>query len=156
MTENPSTTHSTLVLERTYPAARRDVFGAWAVPAAKARWFAGPGAEHRLDFQVGGEEQVAARVGEAQIAYTSLYRDIVDDERIVYTSVLTSDGRLATCSLTTVELDDVAGGTRLTLTEQCTFLDGLEQAAWREQGTAEQLDALGDALTASPAPPPAV
>ncbi|MFI6510860.1 hypothetical protein ACIBCT_24920 [Streptosporangium sp. NPDC050855] len=38
------------------------------------------------------------------------------------------------------------GGTRLLLTEQATFLDGREEPAWREQGTACWLDALGTEL----------
>jgi hypothetical protein len=39
-------------------------------------------------------------------------------------------------------------GTRLILTEQGAFLDGREEPAWREQGTAAQLDALAKELTA--------
>lgn len=38
------------------------------------------------------------------------------------------------------------GGTRLLLTEQATFLDGREEPARREQGTACWLDALGTEL----------
>lgn len=67
-------------------------------------------------------------------------------ERIVYTSVLSSDGRVATVSVTTVEMSAAGEGTRLVLTEQGTFLDGLEQPTWREQGTSGQLDALGEEL----------
>lgn len=83
MTEHPSAVHRTLSLERTYPAARRDVFAAWAVASTKARWFATPGAEHRLDFRVGGEEHVTARVGDVEMAFSSLYRDTVEGVRIV-------------------------------------------------------------------------
>jgi hypothetical protein len=32
------------------------------------------------------------------------------------------------------------------LTEQGTYLDGLEDPGWREQGTGQQLDALGAEL----------
>ena len=49
-------------------------------------------------------------------------------------------------SLTTVELYAAGDGTRLVLTEQGAFLDGLEQPAWREQGTGDQLNALGAEL----------
>ena len=38
------------------------------------------------------------------------------------------------------------GGTRLVLTEQGAFLDGHEQPAWREHGTADQLEALAAQL----------
>jgi uncharacterized protein YndB with AHSA1/START domain len=59
MTER-SVTHATFVVERTYDASPARVFAAWAEPAAKARWFAGPDewgpGEHELDFRVGGWE----------------------------------------------------------------------------------------------------
>jgi hypothetical protein len=45
--------------------------------------------------------------------------------------------------LPTVELNRSGDGTRLVLTEQGAFLDGLEPPAWREQGTGDWLDALG-------------
>ena len=52
-----------------------------------------------------------------------------------------------TVSLTTVEFTPAAdGGTRLVLTEQGAYLDGREQPAWREQGTADQLEALAGQL----------
>ena len=54
-----------------------------------------------------------------------------------------------TVSLTTVEFTPGQdGGTRLVLTEQGAFLDGREQPAWREQGTADQLEALAGELKA--------
>jgi hypothetical protein len=40
------------------------------------------------------------------------------------------------------------GGTRLVLTEQGAYLDGQEQPAWREHGTADQLEALDAQLKA--------
>jgi uncharacterized protein YndB with AHSA1/START domain len=54
-----STEHATFTIERTYDAAPERVFAAWADPAAKARWFGGPGdgdTEYELDFRVGGRE----------------------------------------------------------------------------------------------------
>jgi len=48
--------HATFTLESSYPAPLSRVFAAWADPAAKARWFAGPDTEHALDFRVGGRE----------------------------------------------------------------------------------------------------
>jgi hypothetical protein len=44
----------------------------------------------------------------------------------------------------------LGNSTRLILTEQGAFLDGLEQPAWREQGTGEWLDALGLELGTTP------
>lgn len=136
-------THATFTLERTYPVDTDRVFAAWSEPAAKARWFAGPDARHQLDFTVGGREVTRAQHEGADMVFDTTYRDIVPNERIVYTSTLASDGHLSTVSLTTVELRAVDGGTTLTLTEQGTYLDGLEQPSWREAGTGQQLDSLG-------------
>jgi uncharacterized protein YndB with AHSA1/START domain len=140
---NHAVAHATFTLERTYPVPPARVFSAWADPESKRRWFAGADPDHKLDFRVGGQEANHARHNRPRLTFESLYRDIVAEERIVYTSVLSQDDRPATVSLTTVEFHDVGDGTRLVLTEQGTFLDGLEQPAWREQGTGDWLDALG-------------
>jgi len=142
-----SVLHGTFSLERHYRVPPEKVFAAWADPQAKARWFAGPGAEHELDFRVGGREAIRARhPGGPPLTVEALYRDIVPGERIVYTSALSADGTLATVSLTTVEFESADAGTRLVLTEQGTYLDGHEDPAWREQGTGQWLDALGTEL----------
>jgi len=139
-----SVLHATFTLERTYPVTPARVFAAWAEPAAKARWFAGPDAGHELDFRVGGREKVHrdGRNGDPALTFESVYQDIVSGERIVYTSTLSADNRLATVSLTTVQFRAAGNGTQLVLTEQGTFLDGQEQPGWREKGTGTWLDAL--------------
>jgi uncharacterized protein YndB with AHSA1/START domain len=142
-----SVIHATFSVERTYGASRARVFAAWADPAAKARWFAGPDSDHQLDFRVGGREVNHGRVEDARLTFESVYQVIVPGERIVYTSTLSADDVVSTISLTTVELSPADGGTRLVLTEQGTFLDGLEDPKWREQGTHDWLDALGTELT---------
>ena len=52
-----SVTHATIVVERTYDASPERVFAAWADPAVKIRWFAGPddweSGGYELDFRVG-------------------------------------------------------------------------------------------------------
>ena len=143
-----SATHATFNLERVYPVPVARVFAAWADPAAKARWFAGgPASGHQLDFRVGGREvNHGGPAGGPVMTFESSYHDIVPGERIVYSSTMTAGEDLMTVSLTTVEFTSAGEGTRLTLTEQGTYLDGREEPAWREHGTAEQLDALGRAL----------
>jgi uncharacterized protein YndB with AHSA1/START domain len=142
-----SVAHATFSLERRYQAQPDRVFAAWADPEAKARWFAGPGAEHELDFRVGGREvNRGSHEGGPPLTFESRYQDIVPAERIVYTSTLSAGGALATVSLTTVEFEPAEGGTRLVLTEQGAFLDGQEDPAWREQGTGQWLDALATEL----------
>lgn len=78
--------------------------------------------------------------------FESFYRDIVDAERIVFSSTMTADGAVTRVSMTTIELIPEGGGTLLRLTEQDAFLDGHELPEWREEGTGNWLDSLGEEL----------
>ncbi|WP_414935714.1 SRPBCC family protein [Amycolatopsis sp. cmx-11-51] len=139
--------HATFTLERVYSAPPERVFAAWSDPAAKAGWFTVPGGGHSLDFRVGGREVTTGPPDDGKrMAFTSHYKDIVENERIVYTSALSANDVLATVSVTTILFEAEAGGTRLTLIEQGTFLDGHEEPSWREQGTGDWLDKLGKAV----------
>jgi uncharacterized protein YndB with AHSA1/START domain len=85
------------------------------------------------------------------MTFESFYREIVVPERIVYTSTMSAGADVITVSLTTVEFNAVdfeagAEGTKLVVTEQGAFLDGREEPAWREHGTADQLKALANLL----------
>jgi uncharacterized protein YndB with AHSA1/START domain len=82
--------HDTFVIERTYDIPIAQVFRAWADPTLKARWFAGTaealGAGYALDFQVGGREvNRGGPPGGPVYTYESEFRDIVPEQRIVYT-----------------------------------------------------------------------
>ena len=117
-----SVSHATFTLERIYNATAAEVFAAWADPAAKARWFAGPDSGHQLDFRVGGREVNHGHGGGAALTFESFYRDIVPEERIVYTSTLSADDTVVTVSLTTVLISPTEDGARLVLTEQGCLL----------------------------------
>ena len=155
--------HRTLSVERTYQAPPARVFAAFTDPATKRRWFAeGPGSEVKeftLDFRVGGFERTRFRAaggasGRNDTVYLGIFLDIVPDERIVFAyslslslSLSAGDVR-ASSALTTVELTLAAdgGGTRLLLTEQVAFLDGVDGTASRQRGWGALLDRLGDAI----------
>lgn len=142
-----SVKHSTFTLERTYSAPPAQVFAAWGDRDTKAKWFAANDGDYTLDFRVGGAEAAHGRTDDgAEIVAESVYRDILTNERIVYTTLLYGRGVLATVSVTTVEFVPDGTGTHLVLTEQGTFLDDQEQPEWRQQGTGDWLDALGREL----------
>ena len=150
---NRHVTHATFSLERSYPVPPARVFAAWADPEVELVPGAGPRREPPgLGGRVGGREvATGGPEGGPLMTFETFYRDIVPQQRIVYTSTLSTESDLVTVSLTTVEfMPGEDGGTRLVLTEQGAHLDGREEPAWREQGTASQLDALAAELKEEP------
>ena len=145
-----SAQHGTIRLERRYKAAPARVFAAWADPKARAQWDV-PGrwviAEQRFDFREGGRE--LKRFGprdDPRFVADTLYLDIVSDRRIVFSYSMTSRGEPISISLTTVEIMPDGQGTKLLLTEQVAFLDGVDGTASRQEGWGALLDRLGDAI----------
>ncbi len=145
-----STVHSTFVIERTYAASPERVFAAWSDEAAKAQWF-GPGEKHAesysLDFREGGREHLSVPTPDGAVySFDAVYADIVPAQRIVHTYDMHRDNARISVSVATIEFEAVGDTTRLTLTEQGVFLDGLDAPAEREHGTKAMLDALGSHL----------
>lgn len=158
-------THATFVLERGYPVPVDRVWAAFADPEIKRKWFGSDDfvyVERADDFRVGGVVIDDGREGEAGplSQFHATYTDITPNERMVYTYDMWLDGRHASTSITTIVLEptgDAGPGTRLTLTEQGVYLDGVhgpgpEAAAGRESGTAGLLDMIGKVLAAETTP----
>jgi uncharacterized protein YndB with AHSA1/START domain len=146
-----STVHSTFALERTYAATPARVWQAWADPAEKRRWFGPPEpakAEHELEFRVGGQERLSVRMADGPLyKFIARLQDIVEGERFVQTYEMYLDDARISVSVTTIVFEAADdGGTKLTMTEQGVFLDGLDDPAEREHGTGEMLNALGTYL----------
>lgn len=139
--------HSTFVVERDFDASPARVFGAFADPVAKARWFAGPAgwikSSSAFDFSVGGHEHSGSGPAGGPVHnFDAVYRDIVPDRRIVYTYQMHRDETLTSVSVATIEFLPTASGTHLVLTEQGAYLDGMDDPAMREVGTRDLLDKL--------------
>jgi len=149
----PATTtveHGTFTLERTYPFDRSTVFAAWATQSAKQVWFGEQLdflktlTRYELDFRVGGREVLEGRLASGKaFALEAIHFDIVDGRRIVDAYDVRIEGRRISVSLLTVEFHGTAGGTRLVLTEQGDFLDGLDTNEERSRGSVSMLDQLG-------------
>jgi uncharacterized protein YndB with AHSA1/START domain len=143
--------HDTFVISRTYDSPVASVFRAWADPTRKARWFAGSadalGHGYELDFRVGGHEiNSGGPPGGPVYTYAAQFRDIVVDQRIVYTYEMHADGAQISVSVATVEFRRSDTKTQLVLTEQGVFLDGLDTVDQREEGTQALLDSLAGSL----------
>lgn len=152
--------HDTFVLERTYPASPSSVFRALSDPGAKAQWFLPPGdwiaSDYHFDCRVGGTEHLESRPPDQEPhVYDAVYHDVLADERLVFSYDMRLGQRLMSVSLTSIELQPAEGGTRLTFTEQGTFLGGdRKDVASRIEGTESLLDNLGKALIEAGAPAP--
>jgi uncharacterized protein YndB with AHSA1/START domain len=146
-----TTAHDTFVIERTYDVPVSQVFRAWADPELKARWFAGSaealGTGYELDFRVGGREvNRGGPPGGPVYLYESRFKDIVPDERIVYTYEMYADEVRLSVSVATIEFRGEQSTTRLVLTEQGVFLDDRDTVAQREEGTRSILESLAASL----------
>ncbi|GAA0373163.1 SRPBCC domain-containing protein [Actinoallomurus spadix] len=149
--------HDTFTVSRRLDASPAAVFAAFADTAIRRRWFKlpGAGATYQHEFGVGGGEtaQSTFTVMDAppeHLDYRSRYIDIVPDQRIVFAYESTVNDVRRWTSLVTVLLADEAGSTRLTWTEQVTFLtrtgDGSADLPHLRGGTALRLNGLAAAL----------
>ena len=146
-----SVTHATFVVERIYPAAPARVFAAWADPTIKARWFGdadtGDDGAVIFDFRVGGREISGDTTTDGQNSrYEARYHDIVPGERIVYAYDMYLGNERISVSLATIAFLPEGSGTRLLVTEQGAYLDGLDTPTRREPGIGGLLDRLGEVL----------
>ncbi|HEY8596457.1 MAG TPA: SRPBCC family protein [Devosiaceae bacterium] len=148
MTDNRNVVHATFVLERTYPVSRARVFDAFSDADRKRDWFTGlSGADHSLDFRVGGRETSHGKMPNGgDMHYDAVYFDIVPGQRIVYAYEMRFGDQRISATLTTVELDETDGGTRLKFTEQGAYLDGFDGPAYWERGTTSLLERLGQSF----------
>jgi uncharacterized protein YndB with AHSA1/START domain len=155
--EERSVTHSTFVIERSYPTTPERVFAAFADPAKKRRWYAeGEGhevEEFEMDFRVGGNERARYRFKEGTpfkgtaFANDTIYQDIVPNRRVVFAATMTLGDKRISASLATVEFLPTEKGTDLILTHQGAFFEGADGPQMREGGWRKLLERLAKELT---------
>jgi uncharacterized protein YndB with AHSA1/START domain len=141
-----SIAHGSFTVERSYKHPPAKVFSAWANPEFKRQWFGSPSPDRPkdvMDFRVGGREYNESEHQGAIYTFDVLYRDIVPDNRIIYTYEMTMDGKRISVSLATIELFADGSGTRMVVKEDGAFLDGLDNYKQREEGTNYLIDQMG-------------
>lgn len=148
-------------ITREYKNSPEIVFHAFSDPISRRRWFVeGEGFivdSHKLDFRVNGSETSAFRVStpefqSEEIRNNTVFLDIVPDQRIVSAYSMSNLGVPFSASLQTITFEPVPGGTRLTLVEQVTFLEGADGLEMRRQGTEQLLESLAKELQTSAIP----
>lgn len=147
-----SVQHSTFVIERNYAVTPERVFGAFADPAKKKRWFLDD--EHLevedcgMDFRVGGLEKKRFRTQHGFLCTNvTTYLDIVPNRRIVFAYTMSVGETRISSSQSTVELLPSEEGTTLIFTEQAAFFEGADGPEMRAGGWRGLLDRLGRELS---------
>lgn len=134
-----SEVHATFTVEAHHDVPPATVFHAFADPALKRSWFVeGEGwivDGYQMDFRIGGRETSRFRhQGKTAFTNDTVFLDIVPDRRIIIAYGMTMEGKPISASLATITFEAQDKGTKVTYTEQATFLDGLDKVADRETG----------------------
>ena len=135
-----------IVLTREFDAPRDLVFQALSKPEHVGQWWGQKGstmAECRMDFRPGGAWRFVERdANGAEWGFRGEVREIDPPKRIVQTFEF--DGMPGHISVETLELEDIGGATRLTVTsvfDSQQDRDGMLQSGM-EQGAGESYDRL--------------
>jgi len=138
-----SVLHGSFTVARDVNAAPARVWDAYANADLRSAWrrLPGPDGVLELDFRVGGWERLtgtSAATGTVEvIASHALFLDIAAGERIVSAHEVLLDGVRRWVSLISIAFEPAPAGTRVTHTEQYTFL------AWTGDGSHDQAHLRG-------------
>ena len=139
-------TDTQIQITRDFNAARHLVYKAWTTPELIKRWWSGDRGEVTIadvDLRVGGKwRYVMVANGGFEVAFHGVYREIVPNERIVWTEVFEAmpDGE----SLNTVTFSEADGRTTLTLVMQMASKEERDAviSSGMEHGVREQMEHL--------------
>ena len=139
-----------VVIERSFDAPVDLIWEMWTVPEHFKTWYGPEGATipvAKMDVRVGGRRLVCMEVpspgGAMRMWFTGEYREVVENERLVYTESMSDEnGNVSSPSdmgmpeghpVTTevrVELEDVDGGTKMVMTHVGIPADSPGAAGW--------------------------
>lgn len=136
MTDTDDATDA-VVIERTFDAPVEQVWQMWTVPEHFQAWYGPTGATipvAKIDARAGGTRQICMEMqtpgGPMQMWFTGEHREVVENQRLVYTEMVSDeDGNPASpetmglpdghsVTEVRVELDVVDGRTRMIMTHQ--------------------------------------
>ena len=137
-----------ILIARELDAPRRLVFRAWTTPDLVRRWWAGHRGELQvveIDLRVGGAWRYVMTTRDGmEIGFHGEFRELVADERIVYTEAFEQAPPGAPPVLNTLTLVEEGGRTTLTLLTECgsrEVRDAILESGM-EVGMQEQMDLL--------------
>jgi uncharacterized protein YndB with AHSA1/START domain len=147
---NSKGAQNAVVIERSFDAPVELIWQMWTDPVHVAAWYGPDGATipvAKMDVRAGGTRLVCMEVqtpaGAMQMWFTGEYREVVENERLVYTESLSDeDGTVRTPSemgmseghpMTTevhVDLVDLGGRTKMVMTHVGIPADSPGAAGW--------------------------
>lgn len=139
-----------VVIERTFDAPVDLIWQMWTQPEHFKAWYGPKGASvpvATMDVRVGGRRRVCMEMqspaGQMQMWFTGEYREVVTNKRLVFTeSMADQDGNLLspsdmgmpeghpTTTEVTVELEDLAGRTKMVMTHSGIPADSPGAVGW--------------------------
>ncbi|MGO8972741.1 MAG: SRPBCC family protein [Steroidobacteraceae bacterium] len=138
-----------LVVSRVYPAARELVFRAWSSADHVKRWFCPSGysvPEAAVDFFIGGAFDICMRSPEGHDHWTKgRFAEITPHSRLVIDmNVVGDQDKPLFRAHTVATFADVAGGTRLEVTQTYTLIESsaAPMIAGAPRGWSQTLDRL--------------
>jgi uncharacterized protein YndB with AHSA1/START domain len=120
--EKPNSEKPSLTIKRRFKAPPAKVYAAWTDPAVIARWFGPQGTERieaQTDLRVGGRYHIAAIMAGDRHDVLGVYREIVPNEKLVFTWAWKSTPERK--SLVTVTFKPDGDGTIMTLLHEQFF-----------------------------------
>lgn len=140
--------HDTINIEKTINASAQQVFNAWADPAARSIW--GPPSDDEAieflenDFRVGGKDvSLCGQKGDLRFRVDTVYHDIQQPLRLLFTERVSTDDNLLCVSLITAEFSEAGEATNLELTVQVASLVGEDMIGGNRGGWEAALNNLG-------------
>ena len=140
-----------ILITREFDAPRHLVYKAWTTPELVRRWWCGRRGEMtvlEIDFRVGGAwRYVMIANGGHEVGFHGEYREIVPDERIVWTEVYEGapEGEPAECTATFTESGGRTTLALLTQVESKAVRDMIVETGM-EGGVQEQMEILDEIL----------
>ena len=140
-----------ILITREFDAPRHLVYKAWTTPELVRRWWSGRRGEMtvvEMDFRVGGAwRYVMIATGGHEVGFHGEYREIVPDERIVWTEVYEGapEGEPAECTATFTESGGRTTLALLTQVESKAVRDMIVETGM-EGGVQEQMEILDEIL----------
>jgi uncharacterized protein YndB with AHSA1/START domain len=145
-------TDEQILVTREFDAPRHLVYRAWTTPDLVRRWWSGRRGEMKIvdiDLRVGGIwRYVMVAHGDFEVAFHGEFREVVPDERLVYTEVYEGPGGELPPGmeppLNTATFAEAHSRTTLTLLTECPSKDVRDAIvdSGMETGLQEQMDVL--------------